>query len=121
MAPMIDMVFLLLVFFMCVSSLSKADRNVSLELPESEQSQVPENASGRGVISIDAEGVIYLGSSPVDRTTLKNTLQQALKEQPDLTVQIRADRHTTYQSIKTALQACAEAGASEIIYSTYQR
>ena len=41
MTPMIDMVFLLLVFFMTVSTLAQADRQVELELPESASSDVP--------------------------------------------------------------------------------
>ncbi|HBR92976.1 MAG TPA: biopolymer transporter ExbD, partial [Opitutae bacterium] len=41
MTPMIDMVFLLLVFFMTVSTLAQADRAKKLDLPESAQSDVP--------------------------------------------------------------------------------
>ena len=42
MTPMIDMVFLLLVFFMTVSTLAQADRAKKLDLPPSAQSDVPE-------------------------------------------------------------------------------
>ena len=45
MAPMIDMVFLLLVFFMTVASVAKSQRQVELDLPESEESKVPEDVS----------------------------------------------------------------------------
>ncbi len=121
MAPMIDMVFLLLVFFMCVSTLAQAERQIALELPESEQSQVPDHLAGRGIVSIDAEGGIYLGATAVDRAVLISSLRQSLREQPELTVQVRADRQTLYESIKPVLKACAEAGAFEIIYATHQR
>jgi biopolymer transport protein ExbD len=52
MAPMIDMVFLLLVFFMCVSSMAQADKAIPLELPESEASKVPKDLSDRGTLSM---------------------------------------------------------------------
>ncbi|MFU8849344.1 MAG: ExbD/TolR family protein, partial [Opitutales bacterium] len=56
MAPMIDMVFLLLVFFMTVASVAQNQRQVKLDLPESDESKIPEDASGRGILSVDAEG-----------------------------------------------------------------
>jgi hypothetical protein len=43
MAPLIDMVF-----FMCVSSLAQADRHLSIALPESAESDVPDDLSNRG-------------------------------------------------------------------------
>ncbi|MCC5788171.1 MAG: biopolymer transporter ExbD, partial [Opitutales bacterium] len=61
MAPMIDMVFLLLVFFMTVGTLAQADRTVELDLPESEESRVSEDLSGRGIISVREDGAIFLG------------------------------------------------------------
>ncbi len=48
MALMIDMVFLLLGFFMCVSVLAQADKTVELGLPESSESQVADIFSNRG-------------------------------------------------------------------------
>ena len=63
MTPMIDMVFLLLVFFMTVSTLAQADRAKKLDLPPSAQSDVPEaeDLADRGTLSLDADGTIYLG------------------------------------------------------------
>ena len=61
MAPMIDMVFLLLVFFMTVASVAKSQKVVELDLPESDESKIPEDASDRGILSVDAEGNFYIG------------------------------------------------------------
>jgi len=62
MAPMIDMVFLLLVFFMCVSSLSQAGHRVELNLPESTSSETPKDLSKRLLLSIQKDGSFYLGA-----------------------------------------------------------
>jgi biopolymer transport protein ExbD len=75
MTPMIDMVFLLLVFFMCVSSLAQADKKLKLELPESAESKVPENLTDRGVVSVDAAGRVYLGATPVELERLTEALR----------------------------------------------
>lgn len=122
MTPMIDMVFLLLVFFMTVSTLAQADRAKKLDLPESAQSEVPTaaNLPKRGTISLDAQGLIYLGMEAVSLEDMQSTLKTSLAAQPDLRIHLRADQATSYADIKKVLKACAEVGAYEVIYATYQ-
>ncbi|MGJ8649132.1 MAG: ExbD/TolR family protein [Opitutaceae bacterium] len=120
MTPMIDMVFLLLVFFMTVSTLAQADRRVKLDLPESSQSDVPEDLSDRGTISLDAEGAIYLGAQVRSLDEMQSAIQESLELNPDLRIHVRADQATAYSDIKKVLRACAEVGAYEVIYATYQ-
>ena len=120
MTPMIDMVFLLLVFFMTVSTLARADKQVKLDLPESSQSDVPEDLSARGTISLDGDGNIYLGARSVSMEVMQEEIQAALELNPDLRIQVRADQTTPYGEIKKVLRACAEVGAYEVIYATYQ-
>ena len=58
MAPMIDMVFLLLIFFMMASQLS-IRQNVPLEIPTASKAVVPKERPSRFVVNIDKEGMIY--------------------------------------------------------------
>lgn len=122
MTPMIDMVFLLLVFFMTVSTLAQADRAKKLDLAESSQSDVPdaENLPNRGTISLDAAGVIYLGTEAVSLGDMQSTMKASLEANPELRIHLRADQATPYGEIKKVLKACAEVGAYEVIYATYQ-
>ena len=121
MAPMIDMVFLLLVFFMCVSTLAQADRLlVELDLPASTESQVPEDLSGRGTVSVREDGTLFMAGGEVDLGTVEERLREALRSEPNLKVHLRADRGTPFEEIRRVLAACAEAGAVEVIYATYQ-
>ncbi len=120
MAPMIDMVFLLLVFFMCVSSLAQADKSVEVDLPESEESEVPDDLSDRGIVSVRADGAIFLGANEVSRGELKEGVSRNLSETPRLRIQVRADHDTRFEHIQDVLKACAEAGVVDVIYSTHQ-
>jgi biopolymer transport protein ExbD len=120
MTPMIDMVFLLLVFFMTVSTLAQADRRLELDLPESISSDVPEDLSDRGTISLDATGQIYVGAEVYSLASMQERIKQSLEGRPDLRVHVRADQATRYADIKKVLRACAEVGAYEVIYATYQ-
>ncbi len=120
MTPMIDMVFLLLVFFMTVSTLAQADKRKKLDLPESASSKVPENLNHRGTISLDAEGQIFLRSQPKTLDQMQASIKESLALNPDLRIHLRADQATPYEAIKKVLRACAEAGAYEVIYAAYQ-
>jgi len=120
MAPMIDMVFLLLVFFMCVSSLAQADRHLPVDLPESAESDVPDDLSNRGVISVMADGSLFLGAASIEAENLALKIREEFKRRPALSIQIRADAGTPFSSVRKVLKLCAEAGATEIIYATHQ-
>ncbi|MEM0965579.1 MAG: biopolymer transporter ExbD [Verrucomicrobiota bacterium] len=120
MAPMIDMVFLLLVFFMTVSTLAQAQKRVPLDLPESLEAEVPDDLSNRTPISVKADGTVYWGATETELEVVTERLESLLSDEPELQIQLRADRTTPFSEVKKVLEACAEAGAYEVIYSTYE-
>ena len=58
MTPMIDCVFLLLIFFMCAATMSKVDLIPEVRLPVAPKSAVPEDLRGRGVVNIVPVGTV---------------------------------------------------------------
>lgn len=120
MAPMIDMVFLLLVFFMCVSTLSQAGHRVELDLPESTSSEVPKELSDRMILSLQKDGTCYLGGAEVEVSALPERLAALQKRFPAIKLRIRADKETPFSEVKAAMQAAAKAGISDYLYGTYQ-
>ncbi len=121
MAPMIDMVFLLIVFFMCVSSISQAGLRREVDLPESEESEVPEDLSNRITVSIDSEYRIFLNASLIEKNRLSRALSNIAVESSDLKLNVRADQSVPYGEVKAIMRAAAEAGISEIVYATHQK
>jgi biopolymer transport protein ExbD len=105
---------------MTVSTLAQADRRLKLDLPESASSDVPEDLSDRGTISLDAAGRIYLGAQVQTLEWMQAKIKKSLGDRPDLRIHLRADQATPYAEIKKVLRACAEVGAYEVIYATYQ-
>ena len=120
MTPMIDMVFLLLVFFMTVSTLAQADRRVKLDLPESASSEIPDDLSDRGILSLDGQGQIFIGAQQRSLDEMQAVIKDSIASNPELQIHIRADQATPYETIRKVLRACAEAGAYEVIYATHQ-
>ena len=120
MAPMIDMVFLLLVFFTCVSSMSQAGHLIKLELPESTASETPKDLSNRVMLSIQKDGTFYLGGERLDADKLGPRLKRMLDVYPGIKLRIRADREAAFSDVKKAMTAATEAGISDYLYGTLQ-
>lgn len=125
MAPMIDMVFLLLVFFMTVSTLAQ-DARIPLPLAESERSEVPEETEHRGTISLQFSPTrqieYYVGASQVESlSALHSVLTEELGANAELEVNVRAPAEMPFKEIKAVLKTCAEAGAYKVVYATYQK
>ncbi|MCK4564207.1 MAG: biopolymer transporter ExbD [Verrucomicrobia bacterium] len=118
MAPMIDMVFLLLIFFM-VASVVVTDK-VKIALPEAQSAKVPEDTKNRMMLSVDANNQIYVNTNPVTIKELKKIVSDELDINPGLRILIRADKDVEYKTNKDIIIACAEVGASDLIYATFE-
>lgn len=121
MTPMIDMTFLLLVFFMVTSKITKEQKKLEIKLPIAATAKMPDDLSGRDIINIGADGQLYTGDTPVDLPQLRRHLRQRLIDYPPLKVLVRADAKTPARQIKDVMKAAAEAGAIEVIFSAYTK
>ena len=119
MAPMIDMVFLLLIFFMVASVVTELDK-VEVEIPEAQYAKVPEDVKGRMMLSVDANNQVYSGTLPVNMEELKVLVSAELDQNPDLRILIRADERVEYKTNKDIMIACGEVGATDLIYATFE-
>ncbi|MFL2859682.1 MAG: ExbD/TolR family protein [Pontiellaceae bacterium] len=119
MAPMIDLVFLLLIFFMVASVVTELEK-VEVAIPESKYAKVPEDTKNRMMLSVDANNVIYAGTLPVTIDELKNLIDEELTGNPELRILIRADEQVEYKTCKEIMIACGEVGATDLIYATFE-
>ena len=118
MAPMIDMVFLLLIFFMVASVV--VTEKIDIKLPEAKSAKVPENTKGRVMITVDANSQIYIGMTPITIEELKEIISEELDLDPALRVLVRADGAVEYKTNKDIMIACGEVGATDLIYATFE-
>jgi biopolymer transport protein ExbD len=119
--PMIDMTFLLLIFFMVTSTLSNEQLKVDISLPTARSAQMPDDVSNRDIINIDGEGVYYIGNNPALKEDVAAHLKQRFEDFPPLKLYIRADRDTPAKKIKELMRMAAEAGAVDVIIGSYQK
>ncbi len=120
MTSMVDIVFLLIIFFVLVSQFISAD-NILVELPEPDKSlakavELPDrvvlNCRNAGSTPGGKPSVQYLlGPISIETTAELEQRLRAVKEaRPDVQVLLRADRNVTYNGVRAAMQAVAKAG-----------
>lgn len=119
-APMIDMTFLLLIFFMVTTKISKEQVNVEIKLPTAANASIPDDLSNRDIISIDKDGTYYIGQNPAEKKELTAHLKERFKVKPPLRLYVRADKNTPGKQIKELMRIASEAGAVNVIFGTYQ-
>lgn len=119
MAPMIDMVFLLLVFFM-VASIAAQTRVEIEALPQSAHAKVPEDIKDRTIISIDVDGNYYVDMDEMDLGKVQEYVARKMEQNPNQRILIRADERVEYKLCRELMEACGEVGATDLIYSAFE-
>ncbi len=123
--PLIDVVFLMLIFFM-VSTTFDRETRIKVQLPEaSATEQTKEEKIVPVLITIDSQGRFYVNKKELVNTefaTLRRTLQKAVKGVSPLPpVIITADAKTPHQSVMTAMDAASQVGLYNMTFSAKQR
>ena len=117
--PLIDVVFLLLIFFM-VSTTFEQQSRIQIELPEA--TATPTETENESLeIVIDAQGRYFIAERQVvnsELNTLKAAISKAVDGRESLTVIIRADASTPHQAVITALDATSQLGLTQISLAT---
>ena len=121
MGPMIDMVFLLLVFFIVTSKPIRQEADVSLSLPgllsQAEAFETPDETK----IHIGPEGGISINEVPMDLRTLEQRLrlfkQSAKANQTVAMVTVEAHDRALHQRIVDVLNTCAQSGIADVTFS----
>lgn len=118
--PMIDMVFLLLVFFMVTTKISKDQIKLDIKLPLASNGILPEDLSNRDIVSIDGSGQYFIGQQPATKQELAEHLKRRFRDNPPLRLYVRADQGTPGKQIKELMRMAAEAGAISVIFGSYR-
>ncbi|MGD8309426.1 MAG: biopolymer transporter ExbD [Chromatiales bacterium] len=118
--PLIDVVFLLLIFFM-VSTTFERETRIRVELPEADQELVAEEEPGPLDVTVDAQGRFYVDQREVvstDIEALKRALGKALEGRRDRpVVLITADAKTPHQAVITVMDAASQMGLVDMSFA----
>lgn len=119
MTPMIDVVFLLIIFFLVSSHLAKQEAQMPLPLPMAESGQeIIDDQQPKVVVNIASDGLLTLAGHRVPVGQLRERLQVERDRSGErLEVRIRCDRETPYANVKPVMLAATEAGIWNVAFS----
>ncbi len=111
MAPMIDMVFLLLIFFLVTTSFVK-ETGIEVSRPTAATATTKEKATI--LIGIDANNRVYLDHREVDVRAVRANIERALAENPEGSVVVVADKASATGTAIQVMDGCRMAGAQNV-------
>lgn len=111
---MIDVVFLLIIFFMVAAKFSDDEKSIDMQLPKVGAAAPLAAPPKAREVAVHADGRLSLDKQDVSVDQLKTLLAAAIAQAPDAKVVIRGDAACPFQHIADAMAACKEAGVSEL-------
>lgn len=117
-APMIDILFLLLAFFIISWQFTRSETELSVSVPTAEEGADPSRQRGEIIINILNDGTIRVEGLTVDLPQLNEKLSAIAKQYQNQPVRIRGDGGVPYQRIVEVIDTCQKAGIWNISFAT---
>jgi biopolymer transport protein ExbD len=111
--PLIDMVFLLLIFFLVATTFHQTEREMQVALPHAAFAGPISTSLREIVINVDQDGGIIVSGRTVDADDLRSIIEQAVAVNPDQKVTVRGDRRAAYGNVARVLDICKGGGVQE--------
>lgn len=122
MTPMIDVVFLLIIFFLVSSHLAKQETHLQLPLPVADSgNKSVDESTARVTINVLSDGSLLLAGKKVDPTDLQQRLLNRVADVgSSLQVRIRSDRTAPYRFVEPVMLACSRTGIWDVSFAVYR-
>lgn len=122
MTPMIDVVFLLIIFFLVSSHLARQESQLELDLPNAMSGQDDiDQKTPRVTINVLKDGSLSVAGRPIDVARLKQTFDEVrAKEGDQIEVRIRGSRQVPYAYFEPVMLACTESKIWKVSYAVYR-
>lgn len=117
MSPLIDCVFLLLIFFLVATTLKKIETEVPVTLPPPTVSTLATNVQADDTVlrlTVDVEGQVFLGGTPVPQGSWVDELMEAGKATPERPVRVTADRFAPWGTVLAIVNTAEFAGLTDV-------
>ena len=109
MASLMDVIFLLLCFFVTTSVFSQWETEISISLPTAKSATVPGRMPGEIILNLDKDGTVSVNGQTLTLEDVTSRLARIAENFPGQPVVIRADKATAYDSLVGVIDACRTA------------
>jgi biopolymer transport protein ExbD len=113
--PMIDVLFLLIIFFMVGTKFAELERNIKLEVPRVDSlSSGTSSAPPKVVVNVYRDGSVLMNDQQLTLEDLRNRLTTDAAQNPSMGVIVRGDAEGPFQHVANVLSVCRTAGIREL-------
>lgn len=120
MAPMIDVVFQLLIFFMVASTFHKLETEQGVKLPVADRSKTKMESYAELVVNVFDDGTIRINQQEFDIDRLQQTLSESMQKSARIKIFIRGDRKVEHGRILSVMAVCRNLGIEDVAIAAYQ-
>ena len=115
---MLDVIFLLLCFFVTVSVFSQWESEISIKLPSAATAEEPDRLPGEIIVNLDKDGKVSVNGKTLELGDLEARLAKVAKFYPDQAVIIRADKEVRYERLVAVIDTCRAANVWNFSFAT---
>ncbi len=109
MTSMMDIIFLMLFFFITTSVFSQWEYEIDISLPSAQSGKVPDRLPGEIIVNIAKDGRVSVNQQDLTLEALKTRLDRLARYFPGQPVVLRADKETRYESLVKVVDTCRKA------------
>lgn len=117
MAPMIDIIFLLLIFFVSTSIYAQLENEISITVPHAESSQPSQRGPREIIVNITREGAILVNQQELDLEALELRLSRIAELDSGQSVIIRGDQRAMFGRAIDVLDVCGKCGIWQVSFA----
>ena len=117
-APMIDVIFILLSFFIASQIFAQWETEIDITLPTAETGKVPDRLPGEIIVNILRDGRTVIHGKPLSEQDLAALLGRIVEMFPGQPILIRADENTAYRHVVNVLDLCRKVDIWNISFAT---
>lgn len=118
--PMLDVIFLLLIFFMTTSIYSQLEEEIGIVVPTATEAVPPDRTPGEIIINITEDGTIVVNQRQYDLASLQELLDRVGTIFKGQAVKIRGDKRTQFGRAVEVLNACAKADIWNVSFAAFR-
>lgn len=117
-AAMMDVLFVLIIFFVVTMSYARFETEIGISVPAVEEGKAPKRNIGEIVVNVRQDGTIVVNSLVLSSAQLLEKLEKIRELYPDQAVILRGDTKAEYGAIAAMLDICQKAGIWNVAFAT---
>jgi len=117
-APMVDILLFLLVFFMLTWNFSRNEAELDVKVPAAQEGKETRRPAGEVILNVKKDGGIVMNRRPMSSDELLETLTRIAKLYPDQAVILRGDENVDYRFVVDVLDICRAANIWNVAFAT---